>query len=119
MPQEDFPQVFAELKAILQTFAPLLVVTADTPDDYSLITTTVLKNKQPLGFGAVQIKKNYVSFHLVPLYIYPELLDNISVELKARMQGKACFNFKHSDPLLFAQLAALTQAGVEKFRAEN
>lgn len=34
-----------------------------------------------------------------------------SPELKRRMQGKACFNFKAVDPALFKELAALTKKG--------
>jgi hypothetical protein len=41
----------------------------------------------------------------------------IPPELKKRMQGKACFNFSEVDPALFHQLAALTAAGFEGYRA--
>ena len=115
----DFSDVFAELKQILQVHASRLVVAADEPGNYYLNTSRIQKNKQPLFFGAVQIKKNYVTFHLFPIYVHPELLTNISPELKARMQGKACFNFKSSDPALFAKLARLTQAGFAAFEEKG
>lgn len=118
-PATDFASVFAELKKILQVHAPHLVVAADEPGNYYLNTSRIQKNKQPLFFGAAQIKKNYVSFHLFSIYVHPELLTNISSELKARMQGKACFNFKSSDPALFAELARLTQAGFAAFEAKG
>jgi hypothetical protein len=35
------------------------------------------------------------------------------------MQGKSCFNFKTADPALFAELGALLDAGVERFRADE
>jgi hypothetical protein len=44
--------------------------------------------------GSVRVGKAYVSVHLLPLYMNPALNRNISPELKKRMQGKACFNFK-------------------------
>jgi hypothetical protein len=49
--------------------------------------------KKVIFFGAAQIKKNYVSFYLMPVYMFmfPKLLDNISPELKKHMQGKSCF----------------------------
>ena len=117
--ETDFTAVFADLKKILQVHAPPLVIAADEPGNYYLNTARIQKNKRPLFFGAVQIKKNYVSFHLFPIYVHPELLTNISPELKARMQGKACFNFKSSDPALFAELAQLTQAGFAAFEAKG
>ena len=57
----------------------------------------------------------FPSFHLFPIYVFPELLDGISPELKKHMQGKSCFNFKTMDETLFAELAALAAAGIERF----
>ena len=75
-----------------------------------------MKNKKPLFFGAVNIKKSYVSYHHMPLYVFPELLDELSPELKKRMQGKSCFNFKHSDRVLCEELKEITKLGYEKYR---
>jgi hypothetical protein len=113
--QQEFAQVFEALKGILQTFEPALVLTTDEPGQYYLNTHHIMKNKHPLFFGAVKVNKNYVSFHLMPMYACPELLADLSPALRARMQGKACFNFRGTDPDLFAELARLTQAGFEKF----
>jgi hypothetical protein len=41
----------------------------------------------------------------------------IPPELKKRMQGKTCFNFAEIDPALFRQLADLTAAGFDGYRA--
>ena len=49
------------------------------------------------------------------VYACPELLQNLSPELKKRMQGKSCFNFKEVDEQLFKELATLTKAGAAKF----
>ena len=117
--QNDFPIVFEQLKNILRPYEPKLTVTADTSDSYSLDGPYSEKWKKVLFFGAAQIKKNYVSFYLMPVYMYPELLKDISPELKKRMQGKSCFNFKKVEPELFQELAELTQNGVEKNKKEN
>jgi hypothetical protein len=114
VPTQDFQPVFDELKAILQKHATKRVVTQDGPQGYSLDAKTLGPNKKPLFFGAVQVNKNYVSFHLMPVYMYPELLEDISPELKKHMQGKSCFNFKASDKALFKELAALTKAGAAR-----
>jgi len=59
--------------------------------------------------------KNYVSFHLMSVYASPELLGKTSPELKKRMQGKSCFNFKQVDKKLFSELKTLTREGAVKF----
>ena len=71
-------------------------------------------------FGSVRLGKAYVSFHLMPLYMTPELTDTISPALKKRMQGKTCFNFKTDpDPEAAAELKRLTEAGIELWRREK
>jgi len=120
MPQQnDFPIVFEQLKNILQPYAKNLTITADTSKGYSLDGPYSEKWKKVIFFGAAQIQKNYVSFYLMPVYMYPELLKDISPELKKRMQGKSCFNFRKVEPELFKELAELTRKGVEKFKKEN
>ncbi len=115
----DFTAVFDRLKAILSTYAAQMKIEHDAPGDYYLNTPLIGPNKKPLFFGAVQIKKNYVSFHLFPVYMYPDLLDDIPAPLKQRMQGKACFNFKTVDEALLADLAALTQQGFERLKRDR
>ncbi|MEW6028923.1 MAG: hypothetical protein ACOYZ8_06170 [Chloroflexota bacterium] len=114
-PRSNFPLVFQRLKAILQPFASHLTVKADMAEAYHLDGPFSPKYKKELFFGSAQVKKNYVSFYLMPVYMYPELLKGVSPELKRHMQGKSCFNFKKVEPTLFEELAALTRKGFESF----
>jgi len=79
-------------------------------------TFYVMKSKKPLWFGGVQIKKNYVSYYLMPVYVNPNLLEGMSDDLKKRMQGKSCFNFKTVDEKLFKELGKLTKNGMQDYR---
>lgn len=92
----DLTTVFAALAAILRPYAAKLVVKADTESSLYLDTRHLMTNRQPLFFGAVQVKKKYVSFYLMPVYVRPSLLEGISPALRKRMQGKSCFNFTGS-----------------------
>jgi hypothetical protein len=112
----DFETVFSELRAIMAPYAAKLDTKKDDDSELYVDTKHVHKNKKPLFFGAVQVKKAYVSFHLMPVYVRPELLERISPELKARMQGKSCFNFASSDKLLFKELAGLTKAAYASYK---
>jgi hypothetical protein len=116
MAQTDFEATFRALKAIIEPFEPRLVRVHDAPDNYYLDTPHIQKNGQPLYFGSVRVGKKYVSFHLMPVYLWPELLEEISPELKRRMQGKSCFNFSVPDPVLFGELTELTRAGFDRYR---
>jgi hypothetical protein len=117
--QNDFSQVFEQLKSILQPYAEKLTLKTEASDTYYVDGPYSEKWKKQLFFGSAQVKKNYVSFYLMPVYMYPELLKDVSPELKKRMQGKSCFNFKKVEPELFSELADLTRKSVEKFQQEN
>ena len=117
--QNVFPLVFEQLKQILEPYAPRLTVTADTPEAYSLDGPYSDKWKKVVFFGSVQVKKNYVSFYLMPVYMYPKLLKDISPRLKKRMQGKSCFNFTKMELDLFKELSDLTQESYQRFIEEN
>lgn len=113
----DFESAFAGLKDIFQRHADKLSVLTDKPGNYTLLVKSVTHKGKPLWFGAVQIMKNYVSFHLMPVYMNPALQKQISPELKKRMQGKACFNLTAPDEKLFGELAELTATGMKHFSA--
>ncbi len=113
--QTEFPVVFESLRSILKPYAKKLAVKVDIAEGYSLEGPYSEKWKKELFFGAVQIKKNYVSFYLMPVYMFPDLLKGISPELKKHMQGKSCFNFKKIEKSLFAELSQLTKQGFERF----
>ncbi len=110
----EFETTFRKLRAILEPYAAKLKV-HDNSNDYYLDTHHIMKNKKPMFFAAVRAGKSYVSFHLMPVYAFPDLLAGISPELKKRMQGKSCFNFTAVDEKLFKELAKLTRAGFAKF----
>lgn len=116
MPKEDFKNVFLNLKKILTKHEKNINLKLNNPENYVLDTDFVEKFKKEICFGSVHIKKNYVSYYLLPVYVYPDLLKNISPELKKRMQGKSCFNFKSVDPKIFKELENLTKLGFKKFK---
>ena len=118
-PQTDFPLVFEKLKSILKPHETGLNITANTPEAYSLDGPYSEKWKKELFFGSAQIKKNYVSFYLMPVYMYPDLLKDISSNLKKHMQGKSCFNFKKVEPELFQELEDITRKSYERFQKEE
>jgi hypothetical protein len=120
MPNRDaFPAVFAALKATLQPLVPPLVVEADTPDYYALRTGALPQFPAGLFVAAVRQGKSYVSFHLMPIYLYPDLLDGLPDTLRKRRQGKSCFNFSALDQIPTVELAALTRAGFERVRRDG
>jgi len=107
-----FAAVEDRLRAILAPLRSKLVATRDRPGDLAL-EIPGLEGK-PWGYVAgIRRGKRYVSYHLMSVYANPEVAESMSLELRRRMQGKSCFNFTHVDEPLFAELARITQDGLE------
>lgn len=117
--QTEFPLVFESLKSILKPYAKKLTVKTDTAGHFYLDAAYSEKWKKELFFASAQVRKNYVSFYLMPVYMYPDLLKGISPELKKHMQGKSCFNFKKVEKDLFEELGQLTKQGFERMMREE
>jgi hypothetical protein len=120
MPKDNaaFAETHAALKRVLQRYEGKgLAAQPDKPGNYVLIgPPTETSRGRDVWFAAVQTRKNYVSFHLMPVYGSADLRAEMSEALKKRMQGKACFNFTRPDPALFRELAQLTDRGYKLFR---
>ena len=133
--KDDFARTFQGLRAVLQPYAAKLNVVHDTDKYYYLETKEPKYRGKPICFGAVRLGKQYVSFYLMAVYsaeacVTPtkgsteekivgatsKLTKSMSPELKKRMQGKSCFNFKQPDPVLFKELATLTKQGFEGYK---
>jgi hypothetical protein len=82
---------------------------------YLLLGAAHEKYPDGLMFGAVTMGKRYVSYHLMCVYMAPDLLEAMSPELRKRMQGKSCFNFTRVDEGLFDELSAITARGRELY----
>jgi hypothetical protein len=115
----SFDSVFNELRSIIKPYEAKLQVIADSKTEYCLNTNYKMENKQQLFFASVNKVKAYVSFHLMPVYVFPDLLKNISGGLKKRMQGKSCFNFKTVDEKLFEELSILTEEGFNRYKEKK
>lgn len=106
---DELETIFAELRGRMLAAGAAMQVTRDEPGDLVLKTTWNEPGKaEPAWFSAVQLKKAYVSCHLMPLYALPALRETVPPDLLKRMQGKSCFNFKKADPALFDALDRLT-----------
>lgn len=85
----DLAAVFTRLRAILQPYADRLIVTSDTEDNYYLDTAHIMPNGKPLFFAAVRRGKAYVSYYLMPVYAFPELLGQASPSQRLGAAGTA------------------------------
>ena len=102
------PTAFDVLSLLLKPYADEMIVKHDTETNFYLEES--ISSDKPQMFCAAQVKKNYTSFHVFPVYCHPELLEDVPEELTKRMQGKSCFNFKTADQVPVEALASLVKA---------
>ena len=112
----EFAAIFGELRNILEKHAEPLTVAEDSENRYCLTGGTHPKHKTPMPIAWVEIGQNYVSLHHMGIYGCPKLRDALSPRLKARMQGKSCFNFKARDAQLFQELDTAASDAFAAFR---
>lgn len=116
MTAKNFEPVYQKLRTLMEKHISGMIVKHDEPGNYYIIGPNPDYRGNEAYFGGMQIRKNYVSYHLMPVYMDPSLLENIPENLRKRMQGKSCFNFKKEDPELLTALDELTGNCADWFR---
>lgn len=111
--------VFNALRQLLKPYESVLALKIDRPGNCYLETHSPSLNGRHLFFAAAKVKKNYVSFYLPALYMFPDLSDKISPTLKKLMQGQSCFNFTSMDHASFEELGRLTESGFQKLKSQS
>jgi hypothetical protein len=112
--KDDFESAFRGLREMMKPCDKKLWVTKDKPGEYMSESKSLRYLGKPLMFASITTK-SYVAFHLFPVYMFPNLLDGISPELKKRMQGKTCWNFKKAEEPLFEELGKVVEASLRRF----
>lgn len=103
----DPAAVVAALSAILRRHAQGMTIRTDEPAHLYMELAPVTARAKARFLGAVQMGKSYVSYHLMPVYEKPALLEGVAPGLLGRMQGRSCFNFTTVDASLPGELDAL------------
>ena len=110
----DLDAVHARLKSLLGRHREGLAVTADGPGGMKL-EVPGLEGK-PWGYAAgTRLGKRYVSLYLMGVYASPGIVAGLSPELRARMQGKSCFNFTTIDEGLFEEVSGVIRRSMSGF----
>ena len=112
--KDDLHDIFRQFRALLRGFEKGCIVEKDTDSDYYLNSKTLDQTKKPIFFAATSINKISVSFYLMPVYLFPDLLDSVSPELRKHLHGKSCFRFTTLEPALRKELSSLTKRSADR-----
>lgn len=113
-------ELFDQLRTLLETYSGVLEV-SEVPGKYSLSTTkpiVVDGKSHPNGyyFGGLREQKNIVGFYFMPIYVCPELREQVPESLRKVLKGNTCFNLKKLTPEMESDLKEMMNAGIETYR---
>jgi hypothetical protein len=120
----DFGAVFQRLRDVLAKHATDLAVSDDTSTKFCLEAAIGPATLQAWGgktkraripVAWVEVGRAYVSYHLMGI-ANPAVQSDMSNELKARMQGKTCFNFTSLDEDALKEIDRVTSSSIAAFK---
>ncbi|HEY6608956.1 MAG TPA: hypothetical protein VI277_07170 [Candidatus Limnocylindria bacterium] len=107
----DLAVVEARLERILDPYRDRL----EAATIYKIPTLRRTGAKAHDWFAFVRPASKHVSFFLMPIVTWPDLLDGSSDALLKRRQAKSAFNFSTVDEALFGELEALVARAFERY----
>jgi len=114
--QENFDRI----KNMFQQFVPPLRVMMENDERYDLYSAkeVEIKNRsyKEIYFGSVILKPKYTGFYFMPVYLFPEMLNEVPETLKKLQTGKSCFHIKKYDEELFKTIEELMKAGFATYK---
>jgi len=118
---EDLDELFDELRPLLARYEAMLVVACDEPGDYQVDTARTGPSGTAMHFGSVQKRGDHVSLMFMPVLSHSILLDTVSDELRAVMQGRAYFRLtpRSTTPELVEELSKLVKRGFERYSLDG
>ena len=93
-PVKDFSAVFSALQQMLQPYEEHLSVVPYRPEFYCLQTRKAVHKGKPVWFAAIRMGKNYVSYHLMPVYMNAALQKRIPAGVKETDAGQGLLQFQ-------------------------
>ncbi len=111
----DLPAVAARLAEVLSAARGRFSYAAD--GGRPRLEVPGLEGNPQGAVAQIAIRRRYVAYTLVPVYLMPELLDGASDGLRRTFNGKGIFRFNSVDEALMVELQALTALAVERYRS--
>ncbi|MGK7394811.1 MAG: hypothetical protein ACNS62_09560 [Candidatus Cyclobacteriaceae bacterium M3_2C_046] len=107
---------FEELKGILNSYTKEMTIKKDTPEEFYLDGGLHPKSQEPIMFGKIFLKDDEVNYKFKPAELFPELLNDVSSDLKQNMDDNSIFHFKETNQNMVNELKDLTQKGYQRYK---
>jgi hypothetical protein len=112
--QEELWEIEARLRSILTPYESRL----ETASIYGIPTLRRTGATAHQWFAFVKAEARHVSFFLLPMLTYPELMADVSPALLKRRTAKSMLKFTALDEPLFVELEGLVARAYERYIAD-
>ena len=112
---EQLAAVETRLRAILSPYASKL----ETASIYNIPTLRRPGAKAHDWFAFVKAEPKHVSFYLLPMLTYPELMADVSPALAKRRTGKSMLRFTAVDEPLFVELEGVVARAYDRYAGSS
>ena len=121
--EDEKQKIFLELRSILSSYVPPLVVRIDEEtryDVYGSKTVQVGKTKKDgIYFASIIIQKHHVGFYFFPIYTHRDRFDDVPENLMKLLKGKSCFHLKRFDENIFDDIKWIMDKGMNIYKEEG
>jgi len=121
--ENDLSEIFKRLKLLLQKYDKVFVSKINDEKHFDLWSNKEFifegKIKKEMFFASVEVQKNDVAFHFIPIYTNSNLIDELQPNLKSKLKGKSCFHFKNLNRELENEIADALEKGFQIFKQKD
>lgn len=121
--EDEKQKIFLELRSILSSHVPPLVVTMDEEGSYEVSGDKKVKRGKKeidnMFFASTIVQKRHVGFYFFPIYTHREEFDDVPENLMKLLKGKSCFHIKKYDESVFEQIGSMLEKGLEIYKKEG
>jgi len=112
-------KIFNRLKKLLKKYEGDLKLKVDSVSEYDLWSFKEMviagRKRKEVNFAGLVVRKRYVSFHFMPIYVDAKRFDFLSGLLK----GKACFHVVELDAKLEKQIVKALKIGYKMYKEKG
>ncbi len=119
--QEELLEIFNELKKEFKKYEKgNLKPRIDIEGKYDLWVdkqvTVNGKKKDEMYFVGLIIQSNYVGFYFMPVYVAPDLKNDLAPDLVKILKGKSCFHVKKIDKVMKGDVRDALKKGMTLYK---
>lgn len=120
----DLVEIFQTIRAALQPYATLGFTNRVSSDTvYELWSEKHVevegRKRTELFFASVMIKKGYVGFYYMPVYVEQEIKKVFDPKLLKLLKGKSCFHIKALDDELISLIESAVASGYKLYKEKG